>query len=198
MLRFITPGSMAAVLGSQYYRSIIAFTFAQAAVSTAASVLLGLPGAWIMSHVRFRGKRLLYSLTTVPFVLPSILAVLGFVLCFGNNGIINSWLMKISGSDEVPLRILYSFKAIILAHAFYNFPVCLRLVSGAWKLTGSSRIEAAEILGAGRVRIFFTVTLPSLLPSIIAAASADFHLLLHEFCRNTRSWRRPGILYHRG
>ncbi len=168
-------------LQNSYYQSVIGFTFLQAAVSTVSAVLIGLPGAWIMSHLDFKGKRFLNSLTTVPFVLPSVLVVLGFVLCFGNSGIINSLIMKIVSLDKPHLKILYSFKAIIMAHTFYNFPVSLRIVSSAWKQSGRSRIEAAEILGAGRIRIFFTITLPALLPSIIASASLVFIFCFMSF-----------------
>ncbi|MDC7228400.1 MAG: iron ABC transporter permease [Spirochaetales bacterium] len=166
---------------NDYYRNVISFTFLQAAVSTLAAVALGLPGAWIMSHINFRGRRLVSSITTVPFVLPSVLVVLGFVLCFGNSGILNSFIMKITSAEKPPLKILYSFKAIILAHTFYNFPIALRLISAAWRQIGNSRIEAAEILGAGRTRIFFTVILPSLLPSIIAAGSLIFIFCFMSF-----------------
>lgn len=181
IFRHITPAAFAATLSNPYYRSIIGFTFLQAAVSTVAAVLTGLPGAWLMSHLKFRGKRLINSLTTIPFVLPSVLVVLGFVLCFGNSGILNSLLMRLTGGDEPPLRILYSFKAIILAHTFYNFPISLRLISAAWSQSGKSRIEAAEILGAGRWRIFRTITLPALMPSIIAAASLIFIFCFMSF-----------------
>jgi thiamine transport system permease protein len=181
IFRHITAESFIAALSNPYYRSIIRFTFLQAAVSTVSAVLAGLPGAWLMSHLDFKGKRIVNSLTTIPFVLPSVLVVLGFVLSFGNSGILNSFLMKITGSGEPPLRILYSFKAIILAHTFYNFPISLRLISSAWSQTGRSRIEAAEILGAGRLRIFRTITLPALLPSIIAAASLIFIFCFMSF-----------------
>jgi len=181
IFRHISWSDISENLQNTYYRSVISFTFMQAAVSTLSAVLLGLPGAWIMSHVEFRGRRLVNSITTVPFVLPSVLVVLGFVLSFGNAGILNTFLMKITGSEKPLLRILYSFKAIILAHTFYNFPITLRLVSSAWKQIGRNRIEAAQCLGAGRIRIFATVIFPSLLPSIIASASLVFIFCFMSF-----------------
>ena len=181
ILRNIDLRDFTAVLTNPYYRSVISFTFLQAAVSTVSAVIVGLPGAWFMSHVEFRGKRFVNSLTTVPFVMPSVLVVLGFVLCFGNSGIINTFLMKLFGTDKPPLKILYSFRAIILAHTFYNFPVSLRLISSAWSRTGESRRQAAEVLGAGRIRIFFTITLPALLPSMIAAGSLIFIFCFMSF-----------------
>ncbi|HAK44841.1 MAG TPA: iron ABC transporter permease [Spirochaeta sp.] len=181
IFRHISPSVFIESIQNPYYRSVISFTFLQAAVSTVSAVLIGLPGAWIMSHLEFRGRRLVSSITTVPFVLPSVLVVLGFVLCFGNSGILNSFLMKITGADKPPLKILYSFKAIILAHSFYNFPIPLRLTASAWRQIGRNRIEAAQILGAGKLRIFFTVILPSLMPSIIASASLVFIFCFMSF-----------------
>ncbi len=177
----ISAADLSMVLQNKYYRSVIVFTFVQAAVSMVSALIIGLPGAWIMSHLEFKGKRFINSITTVPFVMPSVLVVLGFVLCFGNSGIINRLLMQLAGTETPPLKILYSFKAIILAHTFYNFPISLRLVSSAWRKIGANRIEAAESLGAGRIRIFLTVILPSLLPSIIAAASLIFIFCFMSF-----------------
>lgn len=181
ILRFINIKSLSLIVGSPYYFSVIGFTITQAIISTFFSVLLGLPGAWIMSHVSFRGKNFFYSLTTVPFVLPSIIVVTGFVLFLGNNGIINNLLSNFTGLSTTPLRILYTFKAIILAHTFYNFPISLRLISTEWQKIGKNRLEAAEILGAGKIKIFFTIILPAILPSIIASASLIFIFCFMSF-----------------
>ncbi len=157
--------NMADVISSSYNRRIIVFTVFQATVSTIFAVLLGLPGAWLLATKNFPGKRLLKAVSSVPFVLPSILVVLGFVIFFGNNGYLNKMLMGITGLEEPPLRILYSMKAIILAHGFYNFPIVIRLVSSLWEKLDPSLANAAMSMGAGRVRLFFTVTLPQILPA---------------------------------
>jgi thiamine transport system permease protein len=67
------------IISSTYYIKIIFFTFFQALVSTLLSVAIGIPGAWILSHYKFPGKKLLKAVITIPFILPSILVVLGFV-----------------------------------------------------------------------------------------------------------------------
>ena len=115
-------GIIASILGDPYYLKIIGFTVRQALLSTLLSVIMGLPGAYLLARYDFRGKGLIQALTTVPFVLPSIIVVLGFVRFFGNNGILNRVLMAVFNLEEPPLRILYSLQAILLAHAFYNFP----------------------------------------------------------------------------
>lgn len=159
------------ILGSPYYRKIIFFTFFQALISTVLSVLIALPGAWFLSHVIFPGKRLIKAVITIPFILPSILVVLGFVLFYGNNGALNR-LLKLAGLGE--LKILYSFKAIILAHIFYNVPIGIRIISTYWSRIPMNQVMAARSLGAGRVKVFVTVTLHQIFPALLTSAMIIF------------------------
>jgi thiamine transport system permease protein len=165
---------VAALAADPYVRHVIAFTFGQAAASTLLAVALGLPGAWLLARFRFPGRTLVRSLTTIPFVMPSILVVLGFVLFFGNNGVLNRALMAVTGATEPPLRILYSFPAILLAHAFYNFPICVRVVASLWERITPHPAEAARSLGARGPRLFLEVTLPQLRPAVLSSAALIF------------------------
>jgi thiamine transport system permease protein len=174
-------GILKSLLGDPYYLRIIGFTVWQAILSTVLSVLMGLPGAYLLARYDFRGKGLIQALTTVPFVLPSIIVVLGFVRFFGNNGILNRFLMSLFGLDEPPLRILYSLQAILLAHAFYNFPVVVRIVSSVWRRIHPSTEEAARSLGAHGLRLFWRVTLPQILPALLSAAALVFIFCLLSF-----------------
>lgn len=169
------------VLTDPYSWRIAWFTFFQALLSTAGALLLGLPGAYLVSHYQFRGKRLVKSVAQLPFVLPSILVVLGFVIFFGNSGILNDMIRKVFSLKEAPLHILYSFKAIILAHTFYNFPICLTLVSSYWEHMSPRQEYAASTLGARPSTVFRTVTLPRLIPPITAAASMIFLFCFTSF-----------------
>ncbi len=176
-----SPAALLSVFTDSYYLHIITFTVFQALLSAFFSILAGLPGAWIMAGIDFKGKKLIRSLTTIPFVLPSILVVLGFVLTFGNSGYLNRFVMALTGTSQPPLKILYSFKAIILAHVFYNFPVSLRLISSAWSQIPENRYEAAKSLSAGKIRIFRTVTLPSLIPAVLVSFSLIFIFCFMSF-----------------
>jgi thiamine transport system permease protein len=162
------------ILGDPYYLRIIGFTFRQALLSTILSVALGLPGAWLLSRFDFPLKGLVRALTTIPFVLPSIIVVLGFVRFFGNNGVLNAGLMRLLGLQEPPLRVLYSFQAILLAHAFYNFPIAARIVAALWSRLPASTEEAARSLGAHGPGLFFRVILPQLSPALLAAGALIF------------------------
>ena len=168
-------------LSKPYYLKIFIFTLKQAFFSSFFSVLPALAGAYFLSHYSFRFKKIIKAVTAVPFVLPPILVVLGFVLLFGNNGLLNRLSMNIFRLEEAPFKILYSFKAIILAHIFFNFPLAVRLISSSWEKISYSVVEAARSLGAGRVRVFTQAVLPQLLPSILASFSLIFILCFMSF-----------------
>ena len=176
-----TVSDVLAVLSEPYFISILRFTFRQAVVSTAVSLILGLPGAWIMSHCSFLGKRFVRAIYSVSFVLPSILVVLGFVIFYGNSGYLNSILMKLFKLEEAPLKILYSFKAVVFAHAFYNFPVIVTVIGAYWLGMGRSVEESAAVCGASPVRVFLTIVLPRLVPAIAAACVLVFLYCFNSF-----------------
>jgi thiamine transport system permease protein len=169
------------VLTRPYYLRIIGFTVYQAALSTLASILLGLPGAYLLANYAFRGKSVIKAVTTVPFVLPSIIVVLGFVIFFGNSGTLNRVLMGVFDLEEPPLRVLYSLRAIILAHTFYNFPLCIRLVSAVWSRVNPNLERAARSLGARGLRLFLNTSLPQILPGIFTAAALIFIFCFTSF-----------------
>ncbi len=157
--------------------SVVRFTLFQAAASTLAALALGLPGAWLVGAGRFRGAGIVRSIAAVPFAMPPILVVLGFVLFFGNAGWANRALMAAFGSSEPPLRLLYRPAAIILAHGFYNFPIVLRLVGDSLAQSRSTYAAAAASLGADGPTAAATVLFPLALPSILAAS-----LLVFLYC----------------
>jgi len=170
----LTLRYLSAVFTDPYLQGVIWFTAKQALLSTLLAGAIGLPWAYIFSHYRFPGRDLLRSLTLVPFVLPSITVALGFVLFFGNNGHLNRLLMWVFHLEGPPLRVLYSLWGIVLAHAFYNAPIVIRMVGAAWERLDPSYEESAQALGAGRLRRFLEVTLPLLLPSLMTSLALAF------------------------
>ena len=176
-----TIDRVASTFTDSYTRRILFFTLNQALFSTLASLLLGLPGAYILATYSFRGKKLIKTLATIPFVLPSILVVLGFVIFFGNNGSLNTVLMKVFALEEPPLKILYSSGAIILAHTFFNFPIIMSIVSTAWEELDTNLEAAAATLGSSKNKVFRTITFPRLLPAIVTSATLVFLFCFNSF-----------------
>ena len=149
-------------------------SFFQAALSTALAFLVGFPAAYIIANYEFPGKKFVRALSLVPFVMPSILVGLSFVIILGYNGWVNNFLMYLLGLDEPPIKILYSIYGIVIAHAFYNFPIFMRFIASAWERTSEKMHNAAKTLGASRTQLFMKITLPQLLPSILVSSVIVF------------------------
>lgn len=165
------------LVSTDYYVRTLWFTVWQAAVSTLLTVLLALPGAYIFGRYEFRGKTLMRALTTVPFVMPTIVVAAAFSSLLGPKGRLNLWLMAWQGLDRPPIRLEHTIWIILLAHVFYNYTVVLRMVGGFWANLNPRLEEAARVLGGSRWQVLRQVTLPLLSPAIGASA-----LLVFIFC----------------
>ncbi|MCA1953619.1 MAG: iron ABC transporter permease [Anaerolinea sp.] len=152
----------------------LGFTVWQAALSTLLTMALGLPGAFVLGRYTFRGKKLLTVLTTIPFILPTVVAAAGFNALLGPRGWVNVILMQVLGLEQPPIAFLNTIAAIVLAHVFYNTTVVLQLVGNAWAQLDPRLEQAARCLGASPRRVLFEVTLPLLRPAILAAGLLVF------------------------
>ena len=162
---------------SSYNYKILAFTIEESVYSAIISILIALPGAILFSTYDFKGKKIILSLSSLCFVLPSILVVLGFVIFYGNNGILNKILKAIFSSNEPVIKVLYSFKAIILAHAFLNFPIALTQLTTYMSNISKDQEYSYQLLGASKLKTFFSITLVRILPSLISS-----FLLIFLYC----------------
>lgn len=167
----------AALVERPYLGRVLWFTVWQALLSTALTLLLGLPAAYVFAHYEFPGKNLLRALTTIPFVMPTVVVAAAFATLLGPRGLLNQWLMAAFGLARPPIDLLYTIWIILLAHVFYNTTVIVRIVGDFWANLDPHLGEAAAVLGAHRGRVLREITLPLLLPSIIAAG-----LLVFLFC----------------
>ena len=159
---------------SPVQRDILGFTLLQAGLSTLLTLLIGLPGAYLLARFEFRGRSLIQALTVVPFVMPTLVVGAAFQALLGPRGWANLALMGVFGLSEPPLHIVHTLGAILLAHVFYNTSIVLRLVGDFWSHLDPRLGAAARTLGAGRGQVLRRVTLPLLMPAIAAAALLVF------------------------
>jgi len=150
------------------------FTTGQAALSTLLTMLIGLPGAWLFARFTFPGKRALKMLTTLPFILPTVVVAAGFNALLGPRGWVNLGLMSMFNLSSPPIQFLNTFGAILTAHVFYNTTIIIRVVSNAWAQQNIRLQHAAKVLGATPWQTFREVTLPLLRPSILASVLLVF------------------------
>lgn len=161
------------LIRDRYYLDVLWFSVYQAALSTALTLLLGVPAAYAFARYRFRGKTLLRALATVPFVLPTVVVAAAFGALLGPNGIADTIAQTITGRSNA-INLQNTLTLILLSHVFYNFTVVLRIVGGFWANLDPRIEEAARVLGANRWRVWREVTLPLLLPALSAAALLIF------------------------
>lgn len=166
----VTLAGVIDVLGRAYLVRTVWFTVWQAAVSTALTLLIGLPAAYLFAQYQFPAKSLLKALTSIPFVMPTVVVAAAFRALLGPQGPVNQLLMALGGLERAPLQLDQTLTLILLAHVFYNVTVVVRLVGGFWANLNPRLTEAARMLGASPLRAFREVTLPLLRPSLISAA----------------------------
>jgi thiamine transport system permease protein len=170
-------GSLDQLFDSDVYVRVLWFTLWQAGVSTLLTLAAALPGAYIYARYTFRGKNLLRTLSTVPFVLPTVVTAAAFRALLGPNGLINEWSVLHGGMAHPPIQIEQTVWFFLLAHVFYNYTLVLRIVGDAWARMDLRLAEAAALLGATDWQIFRKITLPLLMPALVSAS-----LLVFIFC----------------
>jgi len=153
---------------------VVRFTLWLAALSTLLTLLVGLPAAYVFAHYRFPGKDVLRALTTLPFMLPTVVAAAGFNALLGPRGWINLALMALLHLERPPIPFLNTLWAILIAHVFYNTTIVLRVVGNAWAHLDPRLVQAARVLGANSRRAFWEVTWPLLRPAVLAASLLVF------------------------
>jgi len=173
--------ALAELFTSSYLLRVLWFTTWQAIVSTALTLVLAIPGAYVLARYRFRGKSLIRALATLPFVLPTVVVAAAFVAMIGPAGILNNWLRDLFTLESAPIRISQTVWIILLAHVFFNYSVALRILSTYWQNLPPSLTQAAQMLGASPFRAFLEVTLPLLRPAIMAAATLVFIFCFTSF-----------------
>jgi thiamine transport system permease protein len=153
---------------------VLTFTFWQAILSTILTLILGLPGAYLFAHYNFRGKSLLQALTSIPFLMPTLVVAAAFNSLVGPSGWLNIGLTHLFDLDSPPLQFNNTLTAILVAHVFYNTAIVLRMVGDYWSHLDPHLGQAAQMLGANRWQAIRRVILPVLFPAITAAALLVF------------------------
>jgi len=147
--------------------------------STAAmlvALVLGLPLAWVLARLEFRGRGLLRALVTVPMVLPPVVAGVALRTAMGRNGAIGEPLLEATG-----FAFPYTVWGVVLAHVFVAMPFVVISIEGALRSAGSQYDAAATTLGASRWTTFRRVTVPLALPGIAAGMVLGWARSLGEF-----------------
>ncbi len=151
---------------------VITFTVVQATLSTILTVVIGLPGAWVLARFRFPFRGTIEALSVVAFVMPTVVVAAAVGGLLSDQGPLAAVLP--TGSDRGLL-------AILVAHVYFNLAVVLRLVGSYWRQLDPRPEEAAACLGASPLTVFRSVTLPRLAPAIWSAGVIVFLFTFTSF-----------------
>lgn len=145
-------------------------------VAVLCSLPLAVAVAYGLARGNFFGKTVIDGIVHLPLVLPPV--VMGYLLLitFGTRAPLGAWLLQTFG-----IRFVFSWTGAALAAAVVTFPFQVRAIRLALDVVDGGLEAAAESLGAGRVDRFFSITLPLILPGIIAGAITAFAASLGEF-----------------
>lgn len=150
------------VLGRGRTWRVIWQTVWMSSIATIICLILSLPGAWVLYRTRFKGRGFLRGLVAIPFVLPSVVVGVAFRSLF---------------AEGAPLGFLQwdgTHTAVIVGMVFFNYSVGVRTLGNMWVRLDPRAEEAAAALGATPLRVFFSVTLPRLMPALASSAAVIF------------------------
>ncbi|HKT06643.1 MAG TPA: iron ABC transporter permease [Gemmatimonadaceae bacterium] len=161
-------------------REALRTTLVIAIGSVIASVAVGLPLAFLLTRVEFRGRRLLSVVATLPAALPPLVGVVAFLFLYGESGVVTRGVQALLGLDHAPWT-LNGAGAIIFVHAYTMYVYVFLFVSAGLERLDTSLDEAAAGLGASRSFRLRRVTLPLLTPAIAGSMLLVFMSALGSF-----------------
>jgi iron(III) transport system permease protein len=161
-LYFSTPSLFESLWNSLWVSSLI----------TAITLPLAYLYAYALTRSAMRGKSIFKALALIPILAPSLLPAISLIYLFGNQGLLNSWLLGAS---------IYGPLGIVISQVFYVFPHALMILVVALSMADARHYEAAKVLGASPWRIFLTVTLPGSKYGLISAGFVVFTLAITDF-----------------
>ena len=155
----------------KYYTSALVNSFKLTISVTVIAVLIGVPLAYFMSFYKIKGKGILEVLFIISMMSPNFIGAYSWILLLGRNGSVTKFLEKSLG---ISMPSIYGFAGMLLVFSLKLYPFIYIYVSGALKKIDVALSEAAESLGCGGLKKVFTVIMPLITPTLVAAALLVF------------------------
>jgi molybdate transport system permease protein len=163
-------------LRSEPLRQALWLSLTTSTAATFICLVLGLPLAWLLARVEFRGRGGLRALVTVPLVLPPVVAGIALRTAFGRTGVIGEPLLALTG-----FAFPFTTAGVVLAHVFVSLPFVVIAMEGALRSANREYDAAAATLGATRWTTFRRISVPLALPGILAGLVLGWARSLGEF-----------------
>lgn len=164
------------LLTSDLVTDAIRLSLITSTLATVMAAVIGVPLAWLLARVEFRGRSLVRSLVTLPMVLPPVVGGAALLFALGRRGLIGEPIYEATG-----LLLPFSIWGVVIANTFVAMPFLVITVEGALHTLDQRYEGAASALGAGRLTIFRRITLPMIWPSMVAGLVLTWARAFGEF-----------------
>lgn len=155
------------VVSDSLYAKVLMNTVEISLLSAAITLLLGYPIAYHLVKLPPRRRNLMLILVLLPFWTSILVKSFAFAVILGQAGILNSLVIALTGAD-IPFRMMYNRFGVVVGMAHYLLPFMVFSILASLQAQDPALRRAAEIMGAGRLRIFLRVTLPLSMPGVMA------------------------------
>ncbi len=162
----------------KYYYSALGRSLQVSIITTCTTMVVGVPMAYLMTRYNVWGKKLIHIFIIMSLMSPPFIGAYSWITLFGRAGLVTKFFESSLG---IVLPSIYGKLGIILVFTFKLFPYVYLYTSGAMGSIDASLEEAAENLGSNKLRRLFTVTIPVIIPSILAGAIMVFMTSLADF-----------------
>lgn len=155
---------------------IVRFTTWVSALSVLLILPPGLVLAWLLARYQWKGKPLVETLVALPLVMPPVATGLILLKVMGRRGPVGGWLHEHFG-----IEIVFTWRAVLIALGVMSFPLLVRSARVAFEQVNPRLEQIAQTLGAGRARVWWTISLPLAMRGIMGGALLAFARALGEF-----------------
>lgn len=155
---------------------VVALSLKVGLVATAVTLPVAFALAYLLARARFPGKVLIDALVHLPLVVPPVVTGWLLLLAFAPAGPVGGWLERWFG-----VSVMFRWTGAAIAAGVMALPLMVRAIRLSIEAVDRRLEDAARTLGAGRARVFRTITLPLALPGVLAAAVLGFARALGEF-----------------
>lgn len=164
-------------LAYPYYSRTIGHSFLVSGLVTLAALVVAVPVAFLIARVDIPGKAVLKSLAILPLVSPPFIGAYSWILLFGRAGYVTTLFQNVG----ITIPTVYGMHGIVLALTLNLYPFVLLMLAGALQALDQSLEEAAQGLGSSPWRVFWTMTVPVTMPSMLGGALLVFLTAFAEF-----------------
>lgn len=147
---------------TSYVLSALKVTLIATVIAVAINTFFGICAAWLLTKFSFKGKQVLATLIDIPFSISPVIVGLAFLMTFGRLGWfypVIRWFNSVFGTN---VRIAFAIPGVVLATIFVTFPFVSREIIPVLNAQGKDEEEAAALMGASGLKIFFKITFPQI------------------------------------